>query len=168
MKGKKKTVNNTVVAKFSSRSTLGRCATCRTFISDGFGLQNPSSTSILKWLLSWLPSNRVRPAPASRLSLLPEFIGEYPCCSREGGVGNIWCRSAEPGKSQTTSLETTCVQKLGFTMFKCLVFLLMQDRGSNVAALASLLANLSSAPTPALLDPGCANRQTKTIKYHTS
>lgn len=71
-----------------------------TFISDGLGLQKPSSTSILKWLLSWLPSNRVRPAPASRLSLVPEFIGEYPCCSREGGVGNIWCRSAEPGETR--------------------------------------------------------------------
>lgn len=151
---------------FPLDSTLGRCATCRTFISDGFGLQNPSSTSILKWLLSWLPSNRVRPAPASRLSLLPEFIGEYPCCSREGGVGNIWCRSAEPGESRhLSSLETMCIW---CTMINCFVFLLMQDRGSNVAALASLLANLSSVPTPALLDPGCANRQTKTIKCHTS
>lgn len=162
-------VNNTVVATFSTCSTLGRCATCRTFISDGFGLQNPSSTSILKWLLSWLPSNRVRPAPASRLSLLPEFIGEYPCCSREGGVGNIWWRSAEPGETgHLTSLDTTCVQKLQCTMINCLVSLLMQDRGSNVAAFVSLQANLSSVPTPALLDPGCANREKQNYIHHKS
>lgn len=31
-------------------------------------------------------------------SLLHMFIGEYPmmCCSREGGVGNIWIRWSEP------------------------------------------------------------------------
>lgn len=80
------------------------CNRVGTLISDGLGLQKPSSTSILKWLLSWLPSNRVRPAPASRLSLVPEFIGEYPCCSREGGVGNIWCRSAEPGETRRLSV----------------------------------------------------------------
>lgn len=40
-----------------------------------------------------------------------------------------------------------------------LVSLLMQDSGSNVAALVSLQPNLSSAPTPALLDPGCAHRE---------
>lgn len=53
-----------------------KCETYHTFISDGLGLQNPSSTSILKWLLNWLPSRRVRPVPVSRLSLLPEFMGE--------------------------------------------------------------------------------------------
>lgn len=133
--------------------TFHRCATRRTFISDGFGLQKPSSTSILKWLLIWLPSNRVRPAPASRLSLVPEFIGEYPCCSREGGVGNIWCRSAEPRETrQLTILETTCVQKkLQHTVISSSGSLLMQDRGSNVAAFVSLQGNLSSVPTPALL-----------------
>lgn len=39
------------------------------------------------------------------------------------------------------------------------VSLLMQDRGSNVAPLLSLQPNLSSEPTPALLEPGCADRE---------
>lgn len=35
----------------------------------------------------------------------------------------------------------------------------MQDRGSNAFALASLEPNLSSAPAPARLDPGCMYRK---------
>lgn len=35
----------------------------------------------------------------------------------------------------------------------------MQDRGSNVVGLASLQPNLSSAPAPTLLDPGCEHRK---------
>ena len=42
---------------------------------------------------------------------------------------------------------------------------LMQDRGSNVAGLFSLLTNLSSAPGPALLDPGCADREKNKMYY---
>lgn len=37
----------------------------------------------------------------------------------------------------------------------------MQGRGSNVADLGSLQPNLSSVPTPALLDPGCVTEKNK-------
>lgn len=76
-----------------------------TLISEGLGLQRPSSTSILKVPMSNGPSARVNPAPVSTepQSLLPMFMGEKPmmCCSRDGGVGNIWCRSAAPTHTHT-------------------------------------------------------------------
>lgn len=68
-----------------------------TLISDGLGLQKLSSTSILKCPPRVEgPSTVVMPVLGSMVqySLLHMFIGEYPmmCCSREGGVGNIWIR----------------------------------------------------------------------------
>lgn len=75
-------------------------------------------------------------------------------------MGNIWCRSAEPGETRHLISLKTCVQKLQCAAIKGFAFLLMQDRGSNVAAFVSLQANLSSVLTPALLAPGCANRET--------
>lgn len=37
-----------------------------------------------------------------------------------------------------------------------------------MAGLVSLQPNLSSAPAPALLDPGCADREDKTLYSHTT
>lgn len=32
------------------------------------------------------------------------------CCSSEGGVGNIWCRSAEPGEERDMGLSEYTAQ----------------------------------------------------------
>lgn len=107
------------------------------------------------------------------LPLLPD----YPCSqnsweSNPAAPGRAGWETSGVGllsleKGESASFETTFALNLQRVMInRCPEFLLMQDRGSNTLGLDSLEPNLSSAPAPALLDPGYMYRKNKTIHLH--